>query len=296
MCGPALHPQPCRAVSLGSDFDDAFEQALFEAGGCTTLVVDPSLLMGSLRGLSSAAAAERVRTFEAKLRGYGASLNTSVGIGRPGARMSTGRDKYARSTEHREKYATKGDTNFGIASPTEATLGQPHPMPAQLPTMGPPLVPIRVLLEDHFGAWPLHLSVLKLDIEASEYDVLPSLWRLCSVGALTVDQLNLELHLSDEHSLMELYALFRGARQCSLMLHHKEINTMGKFPCAEFAWVSTRHAERVVRAHVGAVGTALPLASPSRATKKVRRREIDWDQVKAVEQSPRAAVVAVGRG
>ena len=87
---------------------------------------------------------------------------------------------------------------------------------------------------------------------------------------------------------MEMYALFTGARQCSLMLHHKEVNFLGKFPCAEFAWVSTRHAERVLRAEAA----RLPAITPPRtAARKARLREIDWERVKRIEAAPRATVV-----
>ena len=282
VCGPTLHPPPCRVLSLGSDFDDAFERALHQAAGCTSLIVDPSLPMGSLRGLSSADAAERVRAFEARLQGYGASLNTSVGVGRPGARMKTG---------HEKQTAKEGSSSR--ARPLGTKTKQPHAIamsPAR-EAMGPPLVPIRVLLADRYGdAWPLHLSILKVDIESSEYDVLPSLWQLCAVGALSLDQLNLEVHLADEHSLKEMHALFAGARQCSLMLHHKEVNTLGKFPCAEFSWVSTRHAERVLRA----MGASLPLTPPPSAALNLHARDIDWGRVKDLERAPRATVVAPG--
>ena len=94
----------------------------------------------------------------------------------------------------------------------------------------------------------MHISVLKADIEGAEYESLGELWALCDEGKLSIDQLNVELHLPDGQPLRAMHALFAGARSCGLWLHHKEVNTWGRFPCAEFAWVSAAHAQRVVAA------------------------------------------------
>lgn len=96
-------------------------------------------------------------------------------------------------------------------------------------------------------------SVLKLDIETFEWEVLPELWELCSSGKLVLDQLNVELHtlMSSPLLVRHVYAAFEGALACGLALHHKEMNTFTwHLPSlnrlAEFSWVSLAHAQRSV--------------------------------------------------
>ena len=96
-------------------------------------------------------------------------------------------------------------------------------------------------------------SVLKLDIETFEWEVLPELWELCSSGQLVLDQLNVELHTLTSAPLLvrHVYAAFEGALACGLALHHKEMNTFTwHLPSlnrlAEFSWVSLTHAQRPV--------------------------------------------------
>lgn len=137
LCGAALHPAPCRVVSLGSNFDDAFERGMHAAAGCSSYIVDPTL------------AREELPAFEARLRAYGARLNHTVGVGSGGRLRFRG----------------------GSA----------------------PLVGLDALLRDRYGAAPLHVSVLKVDIEGSEFSSLSALWAMCAEGALTVDQLNVEV-------------------------------------------------------------------------------------------------------
>jgi len=80
-CGIALHPAPCQVVSLGSNFDDAFERGMAEsASHCTSYIVDPTIRAGGKSKLNA---------FEAGLAGYGSSLNSSVGIGAPGGRLGS---------------------------------------------------------------------------------------------------------------------------------------------------------------------------------------------------------------
>ena len=204
LCGASLHPTPCRVLSLGSNFDDAFERSISAISTCTCHVVDPTIDHGGN-------GANKLRAFVEQLASYGASLNHSVGIGRPGG--------YLRF---------RGGTA--------------------------PLVSLRTFIRDRYHSLrdsngAIHISVLKVDIEGAEYDSLDELWEMCAEGTVSVDQLNVEAHMSDRRQpISALWALFAGARRCGLMLHHKEFNIWGKFPCAEFAWVSARHAERVVAA------------------------------------------------
>lgn len=210
LCGASLHANPCHVVSLGSDFDDKFERAMFAAARCSSYIVDPTLSVGDTVLLGHEKG--RAAAFRAHLATYGAELNESVGIGESGERMR---------------------------------LGNTHSVP---------LVSIRTLLEDRFGraasSGPINLAVLKADIEGGEYSAFDSMWEMCAEGRLAIDQLNLEVHLlvgnmTHRHSFGGMHAIFAGARKCGLMLHHKEVNTWGRFPCSEFSWVSRRHAMRV---------------------------------------------------
>lgn len=202
LCAAALHPAPCQVVSIGSNFDDAFERGMHKLANCKSYIVDPTLpvLQSSTNELLH---------FERQLKSYGASLNTSVGVGRAG-----------------EKLRLRG--------------------------LKAPLVSLETLLRDRFlGAPSTHISVLKADIEGAEYESLDDLWNLCASGWLTIDQMNVEVHLL-QRPMREMHALFAGARKCGLVLHHKEVNTWGRYPCAEFSWVSLAHAQRAAAAAVGA--------------------------------------------
>ena len=202
LCGAALHPAPCQVVSLGSNFDDAFERGMHKLANCKSYIVDPTL-----RVLQSSP--NELLHFQRQLKSYGASLNTSVGVGRAG-----------------EKLRFRG--------------------------LKAPLVSLETLLRDRFlGAPSAHVSVLKADIEGAEYDSLDDLWNLCASGWLTVDQVNIEVHLA-QRPMREMHAVFAGARKCGLVLHHKEVNTWGRYPCVEFSWVSLAHAQRAAAAAVGA--------------------------------------------
>ena len=83
--------------------------------------------------------------------------------------------------------------------------------------------------------------------------MLNDVWRRCGAGLLTIDQVNVEVHLTvkaqgrcDRCTTGALYGLMSGARACDLLLHHKEVNT-GKTggPCAEYSFVSLEHARRI---------------------------------------------------
>ena len=198
-CGVALHPPPCTVVSLGSNFDDAFERGMaVSASHCSSYIVDPTLSRGG----------SKLHDFERELSRYNASLNSSVGVGTGSLRAA-------------------------------------------------PLVPLDALLRDRFGggrgnAGRVHVSVLKVDVEGIEYEAMDAAWAACASGWLTIDELNVEVHLPTHSTLFKvgaLHALFAGARACGLMLHHKEVNTWSPFKaCAEFAWVSLAHAQRTAMA------------------------------------------------
>ena len=84
--------------------------------------------------------------------------------------------------------------------------------------------------------------------------MLKDVWRLCGAGLLTVDQVNVEVHLMakaqdgrcDRCTAGAIYGLMSGARACDLLLHHKEVNTWKTgSPCAEYSFVSLGHAHRI---------------------------------------------------
>ena len=81
VCGVDKLPRPCRLVSLGSNFDDSFERAVYDRAGCAAYIIDPTL--GKQGVVSSVVRGESVAAFEARLALYGATLNGSVGVGNP---------------------------------------------------------------------------------------------------------------------------------------------------------------------------------------------------------------------
>lgn len=221
VCGGAMLPEPCILLSLGSNLDDSFERAMYAKASCRAYIVDPTLdiVSASVAELSSR---ESARHFATRLAAYGATLNASVGVGKPN---STG-------TLH-----FKGETT------------RKHF----------PLVSLSRLLSDRYGPSPWHLSVLKMDIEGHERSVLTELFGLCASGALAVEQMNVEVHpwpqwygQTTYRTVRELHALFSGALSCGLVLHHKERNLWGcpAGQCMELSWVSLRHARRVALATV----------------------------------------------
>ena len=70
LCGAGAH-QHCTVLSVGSDFDASFEQAMHEAAGCTSYIIDPTL----------AAKPNTLRHFERSVARF-AHVNSSVGLGR----------------------------------------------------------------------------------------------------------------------------------------------------------------------------------------------------------------------
>ena len=206
MCGAAYHPAPCTLVSLGSNFDDRFERAMYAAAGCRSYIVDPTLAQHpkKLNAFSSSLAAS-----------IGASVNASFGVGKDGDLLNI----------------------MGMKSKT-------------------PLLGLRRLLIERYPGPTRHVSVLKVDVEGAEYDVLRDAYRMCADGELSVDQLVVEFHAGlalksgklREYTVRDLYDAFANASRCDLMLHHKERNGWGcdGFACIEFSWVSATHARRTM--------------------------------------------------
>ena len=222
VCGARELRRPCQLLALGSNFDDSFERAMHHRADCSAYVVDPTLRLagvvsGALRGSDGhAEARDAVATFATALSRYGATLNSSTGVGD----ASKGRGTITDGGD-------AGVVRFKVVS-------------------------LSVLLRDKYGPPPWFLDAVKIDIEGNEGPVLREAFRLCSEGDLTISQLNVELHAWPRwyrHSFkhyQELYAVFDQALSCNLMLHHKEHNSWGcpESQCMEFSWVSIQHARR----------------------------------------------------
>ena len=73
LCGPKVHQQGCKVLSLGSNFDDSFEQAIHNLTGCSSYIVDPTLAPRDRNG--------RLRSFVERIEQHGSVLNTTVGVG-----------------------------------------------------------------------------------------------------------------------------------------------------------------------------------------------------------------------
>ena len=120
-----------------------------------------------------------------------------------------------------------------------------------------PLVGLRELLRDRYPGASRHVSILKVDVEGAEYDVLRDVYQMCADGELTVDAMTVEFHVGlaitsgdrERYKLWQLRDAFADAYKCGLMLHHKERNAWGcdGFVCVEFSWVSARHARRTLQ-------------------------------------------------
>ena len=241
ICGAAALRRPCSLLALGSNFDDAFERAMYRRAGCRAYVVDPTLEFSGLvsgvhRGSGAATRTAAIARFADSLASYGASLNSSVGVGDP----SKGKGTVA--------VAGSGFVHFRVVSMTS-------------------------LLRDRYGSPPWHLDAVKIDIEGNEAPVLREMYALCDQGHLTIAQLNVEVHASPawyHHSFRtfhELYDAFDGALSCGLVLHHKERNLWGcaEAQCMEYAWVSLGHAKREALATTGQLEQQHPPPQPPQA-------------------------------
>ena len=235
MCGPSLLPQPCRAVSFGSNFDASFEAAVHAIAQCETYTVDPTL-----------APPERVAEFREQVRrDHRVLLNSSVGLGSgPVATLANykGHFNYGRSAVKDfplVNLTTLLRDRYGLPAPTTAPATSAASLPA-----------IAASASSAVGAAPLRLTVLKMDIEGFEWGILGEAFELCASGQLRIDQLNVEMHYAAGLRMRDVYWIFEGALKCRLWLHHKEINRgcRGGVSCTEFAWVSIEHAHRIEHA------------------------------------------------
>ena len=227
VCGAEALPKPCELLSLGSNFDDSFERAMHSRAGCRAYVVDPTL--GISGTVSNLVRTETVPNFTARLAAYGATLNSSIGVGEP----TTGGAMIRHD-------ADKSVVRFHV-------------------------VTLRQLLVDRFGQPPWRLDAFKIDIEGNEASVLREAFEMCAAGELRVAQLNVELHASTKwypHSFRtfhELYTTLDGALSCGLLMHHKERNLWGchQAQCTELSWVSIDHARQAALATTEGAGRRL---------------------------------------
>lgn len=82
------------------------------------------------------------------------------------------------------------------------------------------------------------ITILKVDIEGSEYDAFKSVFANCS--RFIIDQLIIELHLNRGGKLHgQIHDFFEAARRCGLRLFHKERNHWGckGWKCVEFSFL-----------------------------------------------------------
>jgi len=220
LCGPKLLPAPCTVVSLGSSYDDAFERAVNEAvpTGCPAYIVDPTLSP----------------EFADKRGGKGAG-RTELEHFREGLSAINA--------------TLNGSVGIGRDGAMLSLMGVRKPLP---------LVGLRRLLLERYPGNKRHVSILKVDIEGAEYDVLREAYQMCADRELTLDMMVVEFHVgaaikSGDAMLYQLHHLrdaFANASNCDLLLHHKERNGWGcsGHYCVEFSWVSEAHAKRVFHA------------------------------------------------
>ena len=223
LCAPHRLRKSCKLLSLGCNFQDAFEEAL----QCRSVIVDPTLDEAKVSPSTA-------RDFATRVARRGDVLNRSVGIG-------------VGTLEAGGKAVPLVSLRTLLASLQQGP--SPFFSRAQARHMGASCAKQPV---DPRGA---HIDVLKVDIEGSEYELLPEVFELCRTGMLTVDQLLVEVHSGlvagrARHSAASLHAVFHGAHHCQLMLFHKELNLARAGRNSEFSWVSMRH---VLRLHTGAL-------------------------------------------
>ena len=217
LCAPHRLRKPCSLLSLGCNFQDAFEEAL----QCRSVIVDPTLD-------ESRVSPSIAQDFAKRVARRGDVLNRSVGIG-VGV-LQVGREVLPLVSLRTFLGSLQRVPNAFFPRPRAREMGAHC-------TKQP--------VNKH-GA---HIDVLKVDIEGSEYDLLPEVFTLCHQGLLTVDQLLVEVHSGlawgrYKHSAASLHAVFYGAHHCQLMLFHKDLNTERAGRNSEFSWVSMRYMLR----------------------------------------------------
>ena len=126
---------------------------------CRAYVVDPTLeIQGRVSGAWRSGDRAVTRDFEISLQAYGATLNSSIGVGDPQKANGTISDG-----------GEVGVVHF-------------------------PVVSLWTLLRDHYGPPPWRLDAMKMDVEGNERGVLNEAFGLCAAGQLTIRQLNVEMH------------------------------------------------------------------------------------------------------
>ena len=205
MCGsPQQIAQPCRALSVGSNFDESFERDMHRLAGCSTYTIDPTL--GPVDH-------PLVRRFADTLKLHGSVLNAAEGLGH-------GRIRDRNGTYHGK---------LPVGRLLEGSGGF---FDAAARVTGSPKYHISVVKIDAEGGE--YLGGL----------IGPGgLWTLCKSGEVVVDQVTVELHARQSKSaggLRAVHAVFMGAAQCGMVLHSKEINYYGCHfgGCVEYSWVS----------------------------------------------------------
>ena len=217
----------CLVFSFGSNGDPSFEYAVHaRLPHCRVFTFDPS--MGDPNNKAQAAKLARVRRAEADgaLRFVdeglsGVSGPWTVPWGKPGVvwKMDTLEGFYTRLSGH-------GDHS------SEGTARGAHRVGRQA------------------SAPRVDISLLKVDIEGSEYEALAMLSDLCAAGRLTIGQLQIEVHQPEVSSILwQMHTLFVQTleRSCGLALFNKEVNTWSPVPCSEFSFIGPEHAWRAFR-------------------------------------------------
>ena len=221
LCAPDLISRPCKLVSLGCHFQD--EEAL----QCRSVIVDPSLDEAhSSRSNIAHASGKRVAR-------RGDVVNRSVGIG-IGKLDVAGKSLPLVNLRTLLGALQQGSKPFFL-SPRARHMGASCAKHAVSPRGAP-------------------IDVLNVDIDGSEYDVVPEIYALCKSGMLTVDQLLVQVQSGwttgrAQHDAASLHAVFYGAHHCQLMLFHRELNLERDDRKTEFSWVSMRHVLRLGHTH-----------------------------------------------
>lgn len=87
------------------------------------------------------------------------------------------------------------------------------------------------------------IDVFKIDCEGCEYDVFADLWPRIQDGSVTLDQIQVEMHLVD---VDRIRAFFESAENAGYMIFHKERNQWGcdGYRCVEYSLIhkSAAHA------------------------------------------------------
>jgi hypothetical protein len=89
-----------------------------------------------------------------------------------------------------------------------------------------------------------HIHILKIDCEGCEYAAFKSLWGHIKEGAVTIGQIQIELHRTDFGNIS---SFFEGADDAGYMIFHKERNHWGcqGFKCVEYSLIHEKEAKGI---------------------------------------------------